>query len=92
MRKAGSKKRGKISVRNIYRDRFKKKKKFKTLKNVSDSDEEDLNDTFWLYCLGAYSRSASREMWIKCMACKLLAAAAYTNFVSISFSSLSKYI
>ena len=80
MREAGLKKRGKISVRNISRDRFKKeKKKFKTLKNVSDNDEEDLNDTFWLYCLGAYSRSASREMWIKCIACKLLAQEKYTD-------------
>ena len=59
---------------NVSIDRITKKKnpeKIKKSKNVSNDDEKYSMDTFWLYCLGTYSRSASTEMWIQCVASNL---------------------
>ena len=54
----------------VERDLQKKETEKKKSKNVSD-DEYDSQNTFCLYCLGACSTSASREMWILCIACSL---------------------
>jgi hypothetical protein len=53
-------------VPNISSERFTKEtpKNTKKSKNASDRKEEGSKDTIYLPSLGAYSRSASREMWI----------------------------
>jgi hypothetical protein len=38
----------------------------KKSKTAGDTDEEDSEDIFYLYCLGAF-----KEMWIQCLECKL---------------------
>jgi hypothetical protein len=65
MRKTGPKKRGKRSVCKISSERYTKKmKNIKKLKNANNTKEEVCKDTLCMYCLDAYSRSASSEMWI----------------------------
>jgi len=75
MRKTGPKKRGKGSVCNISSEIFTKQtpKNINKSENASDSKEGGSKDTLRLYCLDAYSRSASREMWIQCIQCQLWA-------------------
>ena len=72
-RKTGPNKRGKRSVCNASSKRFTREtpKNVKKSKNASDTKEEVSKGTLCLYFLNAYSRSASREMWIQCVECKL---------------------
>ena len=80
MRKTAPKTRAKGSVRNIS-ERFTKEtpKIIKKSKNASDKKAEGSKDTLCLYCLDAYTRSTSREMWFQCIECKLQAHEKCTN-------------
>ena len=62
-------------MRNISSESVTKEtpKNTKQSKNASDTKEEGSRDTLYLLSLDAYSRSASREMWIQCIQCKLWA-------------------
>jgi len=62
--KKKNKKRGKRRVCNICSERFTKEapKNIKKSKNASDIKREGSKDTLCLYCLDAYSRSASRNV------------------------------
>jgi len=73
MRKTGPKTRGTRGVRDISSERFTKEtpKNIKKSKNASNTKWEGSKDTLCLYCLDAYSRSTSREMWIQCTKSKL---------------------
>ena len=73
MTKTGPKKRGKRRVWTISSERFTKEmaKSMNKSNNTSDTKQECSKDTLCMYCCDAYSRSASRGMWIQRVACKL---------------------
>ena len=60
---------------NISNERFTKEgpKNIMKSENASDIKGEGAKGTLCLYCLDAYCRSVSREMWIQCTTCKLRA-------------------
>jgi hypothetical protein len=84
-KKNGTQNVGKRSVPKISSERFTKEtpKNTKKSKNASDRKEEDSKGTICLPSLSAYSRSASREMWIQCIECKLWAHEQYTDGSSV---------
>jgi len=67
-------------VCNVSNERFtvETQKNTKKSKNASDTKEEGSKDTKCLPSFDAYSRTASREMWIQCIECKLCAREQYT--------------
>lgn len=70
MRKTERKKRGKRRVCNVSSDSQKKRRKnIKKSKNASNIKRDGSKDALCLYCLDAYSGSASGEMWIQCTEC-----------------------